>query len=589
MASPVATGAVVGDLWSASVPGSAVNDCSGTRPPSCCPAAATSARSRSACSGRWPRPEIVPDLIVGCSVGAINGAAFAAEPDQRGVDRLDRIWRRIADGEPDLMPSKRLPVLAQMARRGQSLHDPGPLAELLDDELPTRTFSGLRIPFTCVATDVDTADEHWFDAGRLLPALLASAALPVVYPAVEHGAEDPDRRRGAQRDPRRPGGRAWGDRASTCSTSATSRAATSTSSDPSTARSGPTGPPDGTAWRTTSAASPSSCVVHRLPAGSNAPAPLRRLLPGRGAGRPCLPGLEPSTSGPAGRPVPVSGPVSDHRLRGRGRPWSDDGSVALGRRWPSTSGRTTTDPDALDRPVAGTPGPCSAAERGSWTPDDPNDPEATGRIAWGIGATPQVVAAAPTAERPPGPTIRGGLRSNEFRCRGRSSGHNGPPSPALAGPTRGMPMSNINLTPSGPPETVLDTEPADATRPGWPRPSSSTARPAPGRGGGRRGRPSPLPRRLGPPRRPGPGSGRGLRRLPGRLPPGPRPPPPERVAGLGLRPLEPTTRTGASCGPSTACGGWRPRSARRTSGSAATSSCTSSTPSGVPATSISSP
>lgn len=130
---------------------------------------------------------IVPDLIIGCSVGAINGAGFAAEPNLDGVERLDRIWRRIADGEPDLMPSKRLPVLAQMARRGDALHDIGALAELLDDELPTRSFSGLRVPFSCVATDLETASEHWFDSGRLVPALLASAALPVVYPPVEHG------------------------------------------------------------------------------------------------------------------------------------------------------------------------------------------------------------------------------------------------------------------------------------------------------------------------------------------------------------------------------------------------------------------
>lgn len=131
--------------------------------------------------------EIVPDLVVGCSVGAINGAGFAAEPDLAGVERLDRIWRRIAAGEPDLMPTRRLPVLAQMARRGDALHDIGSLAELLDDELPTRSFSGLRVPFTCVATDLETASEHWFDSGRLVPALLASAALPVVYPPVEHG------------------------------------------------------------------------------------------------------------------------------------------------------------------------------------------------------------------------------------------------------------------------------------------------------------------------------------------------------------------------------------------------------------------
>lgn len=131
---------------------------------------------------------IVPDLIVGCSVGAINGAGFAASPDLDGVERIDRIWRRIAEGDPELMPSRRLPILAQMARRADALHDQQRLADLLDEELPTKSFQGLRVPFACVATDVATASEHWFESGRLVPALLASAALPVVYPAVEHGS-----------------------------------------------------------------------------------------------------------------------------------------------------------------------------------------------------------------------------------------------------------------------------------------------------------------------------------------------------------------------------------------------------------------
>lgn len=131
--------------------------------------------------------KIVPDIIVGCSVGAINGAAFAAEPNLDGVERLDRIWRRIADGNPDLMPAGFIPVVAQMARKGEAMHDQDRLAELLDDELTIKTFGGLRVPFTCVATDLEQAAEHWFDNGRLVPALLASAALPAVYPAFEHG------------------------------------------------------------------------------------------------------------------------------------------------------------------------------------------------------------------------------------------------------------------------------------------------------------------------------------------------------------------------------------------------------------------
>ncbi|MGI9597729.1 MAG: patatin-like phospholipase family protein [Acidimicrobiales bacterium] len=130
--------------------------------------------------------EIKPDLIFGCSVGAINGAGFAAEPNLAGVERLDRLWRRIAAGDPDLMPSKFIPVVAQMARKGEALHDQERLADLLDDELPTKTFAGLEVPFACVATDVGTASEYWFDHGRLVPALLASAALPAVYPAFDH-------------------------------------------------------------------------------------------------------------------------------------------------------------------------------------------------------------------------------------------------------------------------------------------------------------------------------------------------------------------------------------------------------------------
>ncbi len=130
---------------------------------------------------------VVPDLIVGCSVGAINGAGFAAEPNRQGVERLDRIWRRIADGDPDLMPAARLmPLVAQLARRGDALHDPASLESLLDDELVFKTFGELAVPFACVATDVETADECWFERGRLVPALMASAALPAVYPPVQY-------------------------------------------------------------------------------------------------------------------------------------------------------------------------------------------------------------------------------------------------------------------------------------------------------------------------------------------------------------------------------------------------------------------
>ena len=129
---------------------------------------------------------IQADVVIGCSAGAINGAGYAAEPSVRGVARLERIWRRLAAGDPDLMPSSFIPAAVQLARRGESLHDPGPLETLLVDELPAATFAELRIPFQCVATDLDRAAEHWFTEGALVPALMASASLPAVYPARLH-------------------------------------------------------------------------------------------------------------------------------------------------------------------------------------------------------------------------------------------------------------------------------------------------------------------------------------------------------------------------------------------------------------------
>ncbi len=130
---------------------------------------------------------IVPDLVLGCSVGAINGAGFAAEPSLRGVARLERMWRKLADGDPELMPGGFIPLAVQLARKGEALHDHDVLQQILEEELPAADFNELRIPFQCVATDLDTATEHWFTDGPIVPALLASASLPAVYPALEHG------------------------------------------------------------------------------------------------------------------------------------------------------------------------------------------------------------------------------------------------------------------------------------------------------------------------------------------------------------------------------------------------------------------
>jgi NTE family protein len=127
--------------------------------------------------------EVRPDLVVGCSVGAINGAAFAEDPTLVRVGRLERLWREL-DGK-DLMPSGFLPGAVALARKGEAIHDNDGLRRALEQQLAVRTFEELAVPFQCVATDVLGVREVWFASGPLIEPILASAALPAVYPAVE--------------------------------------------------------------------------------------------------------------------------------------------------------------------------------------------------------------------------------------------------------------------------------------------------------------------------------------------------------------------------------------------------------------------
>jgi NTE family protein len=127
--------------------------------------------------------DIRPDLIVGCSVGAINGAGLAQDPSLVGVGRLERLWREL-DGN-DLMPNGLLPRPVALARRGEAIHDNDGLRRVLHEQLTARTFEDLAVPFQCVATDVLGVREVWFASGPLIEPILASAALPAVYPAVE--------------------------------------------------------------------------------------------------------------------------------------------------------------------------------------------------------------------------------------------------------------------------------------------------------------------------------------------------------------------------------------------------------------------
>lgn len=125
---------------------------------------------------------IVPDEIVGCSIGAINGAAIAAEPSTDGVERLKRLW--VASTHSIVAPVNKLDGVRLLTNRGPSLQSNAALRGLLETQLAARRFEDLPVPMHVVATSLTHQAERWFSKGDLIEPLLASAALPAIFPPV---------------------------------------------------------------------------------------------------------------------------------------------------------------------------------------------------------------------------------------------------------------------------------------------------------------------------------------------------------------------------------------------------------------------
>lgn len=128
------------------------------------------------------RAGIVPDLVVGASVGAINGVYFAAQPDDAGVKRLENIWSRMHRG--DVFPLSPLHSLLAILGRRDHLITSSPLRSIVESELPCEKLEDARIPCYVVATDVLDGTEVAIATGSITSALLASAAIPAVFPHV---------------------------------------------------------------------------------------------------------------------------------------------------------------------------------------------------------------------------------------------------------------------------------------------------------------------------------------------------------------------------------------------------------------------
>ena len=126
-----------------------------------------------------------PDFVIGSSVGALNAAFFAGSPTQDGVARLAQIWRAMR--RSDVFPVT-LGGAIQWLRSSGALFDQGSLRKIVEKNLPFRNLEDAPIPLHVVATNLGGMSVC-LSSGTAADAILASAAIPVVFPPVAIGGE----------------------------------------------------------------------------------------------------------------------------------------------------------------------------------------------------------------------------------------------------------------------------------------------------------------------------------------------------------------------------------------------------------------
>ena len=132
---------------------------------------------------------IVPDLVLGTSVGALNGAMVAREPSLPVIEKLTELWRGAGQWGHEVYGDRPLRTLRRAVATGTHVWSAKPLHHALVQEFGDVTFEDLPVRFQVCAASIERAAEHWFDSGPLVPAVVASAAVPGLLPPAKIGDE----------------------------------------------------------------------------------------------------------------------------------------------------------------------------------------------------------------------------------------------------------------------------------------------------------------------------------------------------------------------------------------------------------------
>ncbi len=131
---------------------------------------------------------VQPDLLIGTSVGAVNAAWIAARPDYEGTLELGEIWRGLRRN--DVFPLSPFTGARGLLGRSNHLISSDNLRSILERHVPYSRIEHAAVSLHIVATELKSGRAAVMSSGPAVPALLASTAIPGVFPPVTIGRRE---------------------------------------------------------------------------------------------------------------------------------------------------------------------------------------------------------------------------------------------------------------------------------------------------------------------------------------------------------------------------------------------------------------
>jgi NTE family protein len=121
-------------------------------------------------------------------VGALNGAMVARDPSPAVIERLTELWQTVASNR-EVYGDRPLRTVRRAMATGTHMYSASPMRQRLAYEFGELRFEDLPVRFQVCAASIERAAEHWFTSGPIVPAVIASAAVPGLLPPAKVGDE----------------------------------------------------------------------------------------------------------------------------------------------------------------------------------------------------------------------------------------------------------------------------------------------------------------------------------------------------------------------------------------------------------------